>query len=148
MWFAGVHANVGGGYPKDAMALVSLDWMMGKARACGLQFLKGVRANYRHNADVHGRLYDSRAGLRAVYRYSPRNIYEHYDKKKKDEKKKYLPAIHGSVLERIKRGTDFYAPKVIRENEYRKAWTDSGPYAEPQPVGRSNRCPPIIRISL
>ena len=135
VWFAGVHANVGGGYPKDAMALVSLDWMMGKAGACGLKFLKGVRANHRRSADVHGRLYNSRAGLRAVYRYAPRNIYEHYDKKGVEEKQKYLPAIHGSVFERIKRGTDFYAPKVIRKNAYRKAWTDSGPYAKPQQAG-------------
>ena len=28
VWFAGVHSNVGGGYPDDALANVSLNWMM------------------------------------------------------------------------------------------------------------------------
>ena len=132
VWFAGVHANVGGGYPKDAMALVSLDWMMGKAAMCSLRFKNGVREDYQRDADVHGRLYDSRAGLRAIYRYGSRNPYEDYCREKKEE---FLPTIHGSVFERIERGTDFYAPKVIRENEYKKVWTDSGPYAEPQSGG-------------
>lgn len=119
VWFAGVHSNVGGGYPKDSMSLVSLDWMMGKAEACELQFTDGMRKEYQRDADVHGRLYDSRVGLRAFYRYGPRKLME-------------KPAIHGSVFERIRRGTDYYAPKVIRENEYTVAWTDCGPYAEPQ----------------
>ena len=135
VWFAGVHANVGGGYPKDSMSLVSLDWMMGKAAACRLRFKDGIRGDYQRDADAHGRLYDSRTGWGAFYRYARRNPYELYDKKKKDKKVAYLPAIHGSVFERIERGTDFYAPKVIRENEYNKVWTDSGPYAEPQSGG-------------
>ena len=132
VWFAGVHANVGGGYPKDAMALVSLDWMMGKAAACRLRFVTGARDNCQRDADVHGRLYDSRTGLRAVYRYGRRNPYELYCQKKKE---KLLPAIHASVWERIRRGTDYYAPKVIRKDKYKLAWTDSGPYAEPQSEG-------------
>lgn len=28
VWFAGVHSNVGGGYPRQGMSLVALDWMM------------------------------------------------------------------------------------------------------------------------
>ena len=34
VWFAGVHANVGGGYPDDGLAFTALDWMMEEA-ACG-----------------------------------------------------------------------------------------------------------------
>ena len=26
VWFAGVHSNIGGGYPKQGMSLVPLDW--------------------------------------------------------------------------------------------------------------------------
>jgi uncharacterized protein (DUF2235 family) len=39
VWFAGVHADVGGGYPdKDAgLARLSLQWMLGEARSCGLR---------------------------------------------------------------------------------------------------------------
>ena len=43
VWFAGVHSNVGGGYPKQGMSLVTLDWMMQKARACGLRLLSDDR---------------------------------------------------------------------------------------------------------
>ena len=31
VWFCGMHSNVGGGYPDDALAYVSLDWIMGMA---------------------------------------------------------------------------------------------------------------------
>ena len=35
VWFAGVHANVGGGYPDDGLACTALDWMMRHARRPG-----------------------------------------------------------------------------------------------------------------
>lgn len=103
VWFAGVHANVGGGYAKDALSLVPLNWMMSRAHDCGLSFLESRWARYREAADPHGRLYDSRAGLAGFYRYSRREIYC----------RPHIPAIHESVFKRIQRGTDFYAPKVI-----------------------------------
>jgi hypothetical protein len=34
VWFAGVHSNVGGGYPDDSLSQVSLYWMMREAKAC------------------------------------------------------------------------------------------------------------------
>jgi uncharacterized protein (DUF2235 family) len=37
VWFSGVHSNVGGGYPDDALAYVSLSWMMREAAACDLK---------------------------------------------------------------------------------------------------------------
>jgi uncharacterized protein (DUF2235 family) len=40
LWFSGVHANVGGGYPKDHLAYVSLEWMMRHARQADLVFNK------------------------------------------------------------------------------------------------------------
>ena len=76
VWFAGVHSNVGGGYPKDSLSLVSLDWMMGKAEACGLRFITGRRQEVQNAMDAHGRLYDSRAGFGVFYRYAARNLYE------------------------------------------------------------------------
>ncbi len=63
VWFAGVHANVGGGYPKQGMSLVALDWMMTKAEAAGLRFLKSDRDQYREHNNVTDKLYNSRAGL-------------------------------------------------------------------------------------
>src|ERR1043166_3989415 len=36
VWFAGVHSNVGGGYPDDSLAHVSLTWILSEARQRGL----------------------------------------------------------------------------------------------------------------
>ena len=102
VWFAGAHSNVGGGYPKDSLSLVPLDWMMAKAHLCGLRFGDGFRKQYQHDADPHGKLYDSRAGLGAYYRYAPRVL--------KKENKEERPVIHDSVIERIERATEYYAP--------------------------------------
>ncbi|MCR6736595.1 MAG: DUF2235 domain-containing protein [Afipia sp.] len=38
VWFMGMHANVGGGYPDDAVAFVPLYWLLGEAQKCGLTF--------------------------------------------------------------------------------------------------------------
>src|SRR5215831_16029212 len=45
VWFAGVHANVGGGYPDDSLANVSLSWMMAEAADCGLRFKAAPEAD-------------------------------------------------------------------------------------------------------
>jgi uncharacterized protein (DUF2235 family) len=38
MWFAGVHSDVGGGYPETQLSDISLKWMMEKAESCNLHF--------------------------------------------------------------------------------------------------------------
>jgi uncharacterized protein (DUF2235 family) len=120
VWFSGVHSNVGGGYPKDEMALVSLDWMMEKAAACGLGFRADERTRIREQANVHGKLYNSRAGPAAYYRYRPRDIgkicagyHEWFRIFSKPEFKIETPKIHISAIERIARATDKYAPAGI-----------------------------------
>jgi uncharacterized protein (DUF2235 family) len=35
-WFPGVHSNIGGGYPKDALSNTSLVWLLNEAHAAGL----------------------------------------------------------------------------------------------------------------
>ena len=108
VWFAGTHANVGGGYPNDSLSFVSLDWMMSKSERCGLKFTKCARAEVQRIADAHGRLYDSRAGWGAFYRPALRGPG-------------CCPRVHASVDERIKRGTQYYAPKVIMPGQYTTA---------------------------
>ena len=110
VWFAGVHSNVGGGYPKDSLSLVPLLWMMCQADTCGLRFLKRKWDEFRENADPHGRLYDSRTGWGMLYRYACRNPYagDPYDGAE------VTPAVHKSVFERIARATDYYAPKALQ----------------------------------
>ena len=36
VWFAGAHANVGGGYPKQGLSLTAMHWLMTKAQNAGL----------------------------------------------------------------------------------------------------------------
>lgn len=75
IWFAGVHANVGGGYPDDSQAMLPLRWMMLEAEARGeLVFLDSARNDIIGKATPFGQLYDSRSGFNALYRYKPRDI--------------------------------------------------------------------------
>lgn len=110
VWFAGAHANVGGGYVKHGLSLISLDWMIAKAEEQGLQFLPALRQDYRNQKDVNEMLYDSRSGFGAFYRYLPRDILA-----LSEEAGIERPTIHRSVLERIEARTDEYAPANIPE---------------------------------
>jgi len=108
VWFAGVHSNVGGGYPKHGMSLVTLDWMMAEAKMCGLRFLDNDCGYVRTHHDPHDKLYNSRASLAVYYRWKPRSIVELCTKHRMAK-----PKIHISVFERIANGTDGYAPGNI-----------------------------------
>jgi uncharacterized protein (DUF2235 family) len=72
-WFVGAHSNVGGGYPSDPLALLSLDWMRSKATAAGLTFRPGVAlSGNEHLADPT----DSFAKfLGGTYRLVRRRLY-------------------------------------------------------------------------
>jgi len=111
VWFAGSHSNIGGGYPKQGMSLVALDWMLAHAQRAGVYVGKdGLRLNdadresFRSHASVDDKLYDPRAGLGLFYRWKIRDIAELCKKHKAPVK------IHLSVLERLAHGTDDYAP--------------------------------------
>ncbi|MDX2427866.1 MAG: DUF2235 domain-containing protein, partial [Xanthomonadales bacterium] len=104
VWFPGVHSNVGGGYPKQGISLIALDWMIHRAKEKGLKFIKSERDRYRHLQNAHDKLYDSRGGLALYYRYRPRNIG------KICSTFGIEPRIHVSVFERIALGTQDYAP--------------------------------------
>ncbi len=119
VWFAGVHSNVGGGYPDDSLANVSLAWMLAEAEAAGLKFKKfpgaapDVLISTDSAQDKDGRLYDSRNGLGGYYRYSPRKIEDFYQAMPKDAKDAAftpVPKIHESVFGRIRIGAHGYAP--------------------------------------
>jgi hypothetical protein len=104
VWFSGVHSNVGGGYPRQGMSLVALDWIMGKAEQHGLRFVPAERLMYRYHADVDDRMYDSRAAIGVFYRWLPRDVQQLCDENG------VTPKIHRSVFERIARNTEGYAP--------------------------------------
>ena len=109
VWFAGVHSNVGGGYPKQGMSLVTLAWMMQKASQRELRFLSDDHNRYWEHGNVDDKLYDSRAGLGVFYRWKPRDMQGLWEKQKAGS----LPKVHLSVLERIAHGTEGYAPGTL-----------------------------------
>jgi uncharacterized protein (DUF2235 family) len=107
VWFSGVHSNVGGGYPKQGMSLVALDWMLGHAELCGLRLHRMDRELFRAHASVDDMLYDARRGVGLFYRWAPRDIRNYC------ERSRIAPRIHLTVAERIAKGTDDYAPGNI-----------------------------------
>lgn len=117
VWFAGMHSNVGGGYPDDALSHVSLLWMLDNARGAGLELKPAVVDEYRLAATPYGRMYDSRSGLSSYYRYEPRKV-ESYGNP---------TLIHQSVYLRMANGGDQYAPISLPApeksgSEYEIAW--------------------------
>jgi uncharacterized protein (DUF2235 family) len=112
VWFSGVHANVGGGYPDDTLAQVSLRWMMQEAARSDLRFVCAPSIDSSVNdRSIFGRMYDSRAGFGAYYRYAPRNVADLYGVESTKERSPYgRPKIHFSVFERIRRPVQPYAP--------------------------------------
>lgn len=110
VWFAGVHSNVGGGYPKQGMSLVTLDWMLHAAQRHGLRLIEGDAASCREHANADDKLYDSRAGFGVFYRWKPRDVHELCRRQKAG-----LPVVfHLSALERIAHGTDGYNPEILK----------------------------------
>ncbi|MGA9581462.1 MAG: DUF2235 domain-containing protein [Allosphingosinicella sp.] len=128
VWFTGMHADVGGGYPDESLSYVSFLWMMNEAEKAGLRSLKVVTDRYRALASSAGPIHDSRSGPGAYYRYQPRNIggWLHppdtesivHDPQLVDEdgKPKGLLTrvqVHESVIARAAAGTDGYAPFTL-----------------------------------
>ena len=111
VWFAGVHSNVGGGYPKQGMSLVTLNWMMQKVSENGLRILADDRKYYAEHGSVDDKLYNPRAGFGVFYRRKPRNMQRLCE----EQKAALPPSVHLSVFERIAHGTDGYAPATLAD---------------------------------
>ena len=139
VWFAGVHSNVGGGYPDDTLAYIPFVWMITEAQHCGLKFKSDAAAppapqadpdtfkNAISKCDKDGRIYDPRRGLGGYYRYGPRKLVQlcnyRYSKKEDDEVVIERPKIHETVFRRIGNRAHAYAPvglppvyDVVRED--------------------------------
>jgi uncharacterized protein (DUF2235 family) len=148
VWFAGMHSDVGGGYPDDTLSYTPLEWMMDEAAAAGLSFAPLAIADIRRWASSVGPIHDSRHGLSAYYRYQPRKLEARVDPPSdttllmRDPKQ---PAallttvnIHESVFQRIAMSDDGYAPIILNE-AYHIVPTDKGPNppSEPDPKQRA-----------
>ncbi|WP_454798317.1 DUF2235 domain-containing protein [Novosphingobium lindaniclasticum] len=138
VWFAGMHSDVGGGYPDDSLAYVSLKWMIDEINALGpdrLALIQSEEARIRAFANPLGPMHDSRSGLAGYYRYQPRKIAAMLHRSIADTvgmnqtrvlrdpiigEKRHRPQglltachVHRSVIERICLGNDNYAPIVL-----------------------------------
>nr|WP_256031909.1 DUF2235 domain-containing protein [Methylocystis suflitae] len=115
VWFAGVHSDVGGGYPDDMTAHCPLVWMIREAENAkpdrALNFHPTALADFRRTATPFGPLHNSRAGAAVLYRYDPRQVTL-----TDPEKNPYCrPMVHHTVVERLVDGSDDYAPLALGE---------------------------------
>jgi uncharacterized protein (DUF2235 family) len=134
VWFAGVHSDVGGGYPDESLSFVSLLWMMEEAKKSCLRLLPGHVRRIRNLSNSLGPIHNSRGGVASYYRYQPRKVDAFFHKSVSQESYEstqsmrdpvrgeldYPPAgyllsckVHESVAARIALGTDDYAPIVL-----------------------------------
>lgn len=123
VWFTGMHADVGGGYPDESLSYVSFLWMMEEAKKADLRTLDVVTDRFRALASSAGPIHDSRAGLGSYYRYQPRNITAWLEPSSPSTLVQRDPdlthgllrtvRVHESVAARIASGTDRYAPITL-----------------------------------
>lgn len=139
VWFSGAHSNVGGGYPKQGMSLVTLAWMLRKAEESGLRLIPFDRAFYPEHANVDDKLYDPRAGLGVFYRWKIRDVAALC------RAHAVPPAIHLSALERVAHGTDDYAPGNLAPDA-RVVITPTGdPTADAAAAARARAVESVLR---
>ena len=142
VWFAGMHSDVGGGYPDESLSFVPLRWMMDQVKT-ELSFFPTAYKRIEEMSNAFGPIHDSRHGLASYYRYQPRKITAFlHPESQPDEvearrkarivcetlslrdptlgEQKYRPQgfllsckVHESVIARITSGADDYAPIVL-----------------------------------
>lgn len=122
MWFAGVHADIGGGYPEaeSALAKFPLLWMMEEAAAHGLRFRREM-------------------AKRLVEGQNPGNSTRHY----------VAPDAAGALhvsLKGLWRGLE-YLPRPVRQREWPDRAARMGiylPKGEPRPIPASALVHPSV----
>lgn len=119
VWFAGVHSDIGGGYPEpeSGLAKISLEWMYREAEQAGLRVdpherdvsLGLIKGERKTAPDPAGMLHDSSRGLWPFLEFVPKKRWD----SKLDAKRWYAPnlfrrrpipegaAIHPSVKLRM-----------------------------------------------
>jgi len=91
VWFAGVHADVGGGYAEPGLGHVAIRWMADEAATCGLHFERHLLETL--VPDPFAPLHESRSG---IYRL------------RGEEVRALSGPVHRSVRDRWEADTDGY----------------------------------------
>lgn len=106
VWFAGVHTNIGGGYPDSGLSDFALAWMVNKAEECGL------RVNVEMKPNALGEIRDSMTWYYKILGEVDRPI----DQRRLDSEGKAIVTcedIHASVLERFNAPGMSYKPQNL-----------------------------------
>ena len=113
VWFAGMHTDVGGGYPDKGLAHVALVWMLKEATDLGLLVYD------KHRVDLHpdatGKMHNSRTGL---YRLDQRR-QRYWDREKNQGRS---PLVHESVVVRSRADDPLYEPWILKTDFEVEPW--------------------------
>jgi hypothetical protein len=113
VWFAGMHSDVGGGYPQKGLSDIPLVWLTRAAVRHGFRIYSGHTV--RIHEDPDGPMHDSRAGFPGrLYRASPRT----WDASRPDP-----PVVHETALIRRRNVAN-------RDDPAYEAWLYSTPGVE------------------
>jgi len=100
VWFAGAHCDVGGGYAASGLPDISLEWMLQKATARGLEIYPRHTVSIKPDADAP--MHDSRAGrLGQLYRRKVRSWPADQGR----------PVVHASVHDRRRNRHNTQTPR-------------------------------------
>lgn len=120
VWFSGAHSNIGGGYPKNQLSLVTLDWMIDQVKRTEvnaglppnkcLLFENDEVNSISREKNAHGRIYNSRSGPAAAFRFLPRCMEEI-----RQSYTEQGAVVHPAVFNRIEQNTDGYSPHNLTE---------------------------------
>ncbi len=109
VWFCGMHADVGGGYPEQGLSDIALAWLRDEAVKVGLRLYPGNTVPIA--PDPQGLMHDSMSHWweKLIYRREPR----WWPPGRSD-----LPVVHRSVIERAEQqqlASAAYRPWVLRQ---------------------------------
>ena len=100
VWFAGVHSDVGGYYPKRGLANISLHWMLRMAEAAGMEVDRRRLRTARYQPDPHGESQESYTGFWRFRGEHTRNISPG-------------SSVHSSVWTRRAEASNGYDPRNL-----------------------------------
>jgi uncharacterized protein (DUF2235 family) len=131
VWFAGVHSDVGGGYPaaEAGLAAISFAWMMREAGACGMHVdaaalereLREMGGGPDPGAELHDSLRDGWRLIECIpvkrYDWNTRRTVWRWTFGRRrsvvrDATRSYV-RLHQSVLERMARRSDYRPPNLL-----------------------------------
>ena len=135
VWFAGVHSDVGGGYPsaESGLSNIALQWMIEEAEEAGIMIDREMVAKRTHRVPPNpdAKMHESLRGWWWVPEYLPKpyevRVGDHY-------KEKWMVAggrpreilegslVHQSVLDRINNPQNNYHPSNLPKNFKVEPW--------------------------